>query len=315
MIVVFGSINVDLVARAARLPRPGETLAGVAFAALPGGKGANQALAARRAGAAVTLVGAVGTDAFAGVALAGLKAAGVDVDSMGTSARHTGVALIHVDAQGENSITVIAGANADADPAALPSAILGAGSDFAAAARSAAGEGSRRRAARPRRRCARRAQRSARARACPKSLLAAIDVLVVNEIEAATIAVDLGLATAAESFAADVHRRFGCAVVVTRGARGAIAAVDDHLLRAPAPQVKVVDTIGAGDAFVGAMAAALDRGAAWPRALADGVTAGALACTAAGAQAAMPDAAAIANLSGTVESNVSIQSISGFSCA
>jgi len=314
LIVVFGSINVDLVARAARLPRPGETLAGLAFAALPGGKGANQALAARRAGAEVALVGAVGTDAFAGVALSNLTAAGVGVGSMGRSARHTGVALIHVDAQGENSITVIAGANADADPAALPSELLGAGSTLLlqlevpfAKVHAAALAG--------RRHGARVVLNAAPAHALSEAQLAAIDVLVVNEIEAATIAADLGLAPSAESFAVDVHRRFGCAAVVTRGARGAIAAVNGRLLCAPAPQVSVVDAIGAGDAFAGAMAAALDRGAAWQRALADGIAAGALACTAAGAQAALPDAAAIANLSAAVESNLEIHPIPGRSCA
>ena len=109
MIIVFGSINLDLVARVSRLPRPGETLAGERFAALPGGKGANQALAARRAGARVAMVGAVGDDAFAATALAGLAAAGVDLARVSRAETATGVALIHVDGAGQNCITVIAG--------------------------------------------------------------------------------------------------------------------------------------------------------------------------------------------------------------
>ena len=112
MIVVFGSINADLVARVERLPRSGETLAGDAFAMVPGGKGANQALAARRAGAEVLLAGATGGDAFRAPALAGLAAAGVDLAGVGRAVAPTGVALIHVDAEGGNAITVVAGANA-----------------------------------------------------------------------------------------------------------------------------------------------------------------------------------------------------------
>src|SRR5881394_1365051 len=115
MLVVFGSVNLDLVARVPRLPRPGETIAGEDFAAHPGGKGANQALAARRAGAEVALIGAVGNDAFAAPALRNLAAFGVDLQRVATVETATGVALIQVDAAGENSITVVAGANARAD--------------------------------------------------------------------------------------------------------------------------------------------------------------------------------------------------------
>jgi ribokinase len=119
VILVFGSINLDLVARVARLPRPGETLSGESFAALPGGKGANQALAARRAGAAVALAGAVGNDAFAAPALAGLAEAGVDLSAVRRVTGTTGIALVQVDAAGQNCITVIAGANVHADPGAV----------------------------------------------------------------------------------------------------------------------------------------------------------------------------------------------------
>src|SRR5258705_11675728 len=102
MIVVFGSINLDLVAQVARIPAPGETLAGNSFATMPGGKGANQALAAARAGARVKMFGAVGRDAFAATALANLEASGVDLSGVAAVDDPTGVALIHVDAQGEN---------------------------------------------------------------------------------------------------------------------------------------------------------------------------------------------------------------------
>lgn len=303
MIVVFGSINADLVARTARLPRAGETQAGEAFAMLPGGKGANQALAARRAGAEVALVGAVGTDAFAPIALSGLREAGIALDSIVQSPLCTGVALIHVDAAGENCITVVAGANAEADPAAIPSELLNAGITLLLQLELPIDKVTQA-ALRARGRGARVVLNAAPAQAVPEALLAALDVLIVNEGEAAALADDLGVARTAEGFATAIHRRFGCAAIVTRGAHGAIAVTDGNLWRVPAPRVPVVDTIGAGDAFAGALSAALDRGAAWPRALADGVAAGALACTASGAQAALPEANAIANLSDSVESNV-----------
>lgn len=303
MIVVFGSINLDLVARVARLPRAGETVTGDALAVLPGGKGANQALAARRAGAAVAMAGAAGSDVFAAMALAELVAAGVDLDAVAHVEGPTGVALIHVDAQGENSITVIPGANARADPTAIPDATLGSGTtvllqlEVPIPAVTAL-------ATRARRHGAWVVLNAAPAHALPPALLASLHVLIVNELEAAALGRTLGTATTPEGFADAVHRRHRCATIVTLGAAGALAAADGHLLHVPAPQIGVVDTTGAGDAFTGALAAALDRGAAWPRALAEAVAAGSLACLAAGAQPALPPAAAIGRLAVTVESTV-----------
>ena len=124
MIVVFGSINLDLAATVERLPSAGETRAGHSFSITPGGKGANQALAARRAGSSVAIYGAVGRDAFADPALALLRKDGVDVSNVRVVDLSTGVALIHVDAQGENAITVVAGANAQASADWVPDAAL-----------------------------------------------------------------------------------------------------------------------------------------------------------------------------------------------
>src|SRR5436190_3226660 len=126
MIVVFGSINIDLVATVERLPAAGETLRGRSFSMSPGGKGANQALAARRAGASVAMYGAVGRDPFAEPALALLREDGVDLANVRTVAAATGVALIHVDANGENAITVVAGANGHATADQVPDDALGA---------------------------------------------------------------------------------------------------------------------------------------------------------------------------------------------
>jgi len=300
VIVVFGSINLDLVAHVARLPRPGETLAGESFAVHPGGKGANQALAARRAGADVALVGTVGDDPFATAALRLLDKSAMDLTHVRRVDAPTGVALIHVDSRGENSITVVAGANARADPASVPDSLLSSGTtllmqlEVPLPAIEAL-------ALRARARGARVILNAAPYRALPLSLFALIDVFVVNEIEAASMAAFLGAAPAPESFATEFSRRFGCATVVTMGAAGALAAVGKTLFRAPAPVLHVVDTTGAGDAFTGVLAATFHSGMPWNRVLAASVAAGSLACTAAGAQAALPDRDTINALASTVE--------------
>lgn len=303
MIIVFGSVNLDLVARVARLPKPGETLAGEAFSMLPGGKGANQALAARRAGAEVTLHAAVGRDAFADPALAQLLAAGVALDGVRRVDAPTGVALIHVDARGENAITVVRGANAAADPALVPDALLHPGTVLLMQLEVPT-EAVYALAARARARGARVMLNAAPAQSLPGALLDTLDVLIVNEHEAATLSQSLGVASTPDDFATDVFRRYGCATIVTLGGEGAFAAVDGRLYAAPAPQVQVVDSTGAGDAFCGALAAAQDRGASWPRALAEGIAAGALACQRSGAQPALPDAAEIAALATRVEASI-----------
>jgi ribokinase len=303
MIVVFGSVNLDLVARVARLPLPGETITGSAFAALPGGKGANQALAAHRAGADVALAGAVGADVFAGDALSGLVAAGVDVGWVRHVAEATGVALIHVDDSGQNAITVVPGANVAADAAAVPDAALIPGNTLLLQLEvpmAAVNEI----ASRAKRRGARVILNAAPAHPLPAALLAALDVLIVNAIEAATLADALALPREPEEFAAAVHRRYGSSAIVTLGPRGVIAAAGGTLHVAMAPAVHVVDTTGAGDAFAGVLAAALDRRADWAGAIAEGVAAGSLTCTARGAQPALPDLAAIRKLAATVASTL-----------
>lgn len=308
MIVVFGSVNLDLLARVEAHPLPGETVTGSSFTTLPGGKGANQALAARRAGATVAMVGAVGTDAFGVAALAGLAAAGINLSWIRRVEAPTGVALVQVDAAGRNSITVIPGANAQATAAFVPEALLAAGTTLllqlevplpavCEVAATAADRG------------AQVMLNAAPARALPDALLASLAALVVNEHEAATIFATRGADADPGALASAVHRRHGCAAIVTLGARGAMVAADGRLWRARAPAVEIVDTTGAGDAFVGALAAARDRGDGWRRALADGVAAGSLACRAVGAQSALPSATAIRELALTVESGIDSRSL------
>jgi ribokinase len=245
------------------------------------------------------MVGAVGADGFAGTALRDLVAAGVDVQAVRRVDTPTGVALIHVDAAGRNAITVVAGANAHAasedvaDSALAPDTTLVLQLEVPLDAVAAT-------AIRARARGARVILNAAPAHPLSRDLIAALDVLIVNEHEAAAIAASQAMPDAPEDFAAAFHRRYKCAVVVTLGAAGAVAAVEGAMLTVDAPMVRVIDTVGAGDALVGALAAALDRGADWTRAIAEGVAAGALACTVEGAQGALPGRAAIDTLAATV---------------
>jgi ribokinase len=293
VVVVFGSINVDLVARVDRFPRPGETVSAQSFSVYAGGKGANQALAAARAGADVRLYGAVGRDGFADIALQLLAASGVDLDGVARRDEPTGCATILVDDRAENSIVVAAGANALADPGSVPDPSLGRGTtlvlqhEVPERANAALAE-------RARRRDARIVLNAAPARPIALELLARLDVLVVNETEAAALAPTLGWPHEPERFARAGASAFPrLTVAVTLGSRGALACTGTGGVSARPPSVAVVDTTGAGDAFVGALAAMLDSGAELSDALARAVAAGTLACTVSGAQPSLPDRAAV----------------------
>ena len=297
MIVVFGSINVDLVARVERLPRSGETLTGRSFAMLPGGKGANQALAASRAGSDVRLFGCVGRgDGLATVALREISRSSIDVSGVVECDGSTGAALIHVDDKGENCITVVPEANAIARAMQVPDAMLSRDTvvlmqlevpidDVALLAR------------RARSLDARVVLNAAPAIPLPPHLLDDVDVLVVNESEATTLS---------ESGVADVEEaalNLSSAsrdVVVTRGAHGALYVHRGELRVQRAPRIDAVDTVGAGDAFTGALAAALDRGDDFATAVREGVAAGSLACLTPGAQTSLPDRKSIAQTAATL---------------
>jgi ribokinase len=283
MILVFGSINVDLIVPVPQLPQPGETVLGGEYALLPGGKGANQALAARRAGSDVMLAGAVGRDSFAGIALDQLRREGVDTALVRTVEQPTGCAAIMVSCAGENTIAVAPGANAGVRSDRVPDELLDANTVLVAQMEVPLGETG----ALIRRLRARGGHcllNLAPALPVDLELLSEIDLLVANEREAATIGPDpIWLA-----------RRLRRALVVTRGAAGATAyGADGRLVEVPALTVHPVDTTGAGDTFVGVLAAALDRGSSLALALRRASVAAGLACLARGAQTAMPDAAAV----------------------
>lgn len=268
-IVVVGSVNLDLVAVGATLPAPGETVTGATLGRYPGGKGANQALAARRLGAEVRMVARVGRDAFAEEALALLRAEAVDLADCGVDdVATTGVALIAVSASGENQIMVASGANMALAPQHLPT--LGDAALILqleipletnlAAIRDAGGFV---------------AVNLAPAAPVPDLVFERADLIVVNEGEAATCGPRL-------------HAAKGL-VAVTLGARGAeLYASGRRLAAATPPRVRPVDTTGAGDAFVAALTVALLEGQGPGDALAFACATGALAATRPGAQTSLP---------------------------
>lgn len=260
-LVVVGAVNVDLVVRAPRLPGPGETVVGPRMQRFGGGKGANAAVAAARAGAAVRFVGAVGADDLGTGALAELRAAGVDVTGVAVlDGIATGVALIVVDARGENQIAVGAGANAQVSPRAAESAVRGASvvlvsTEIPAAAVVAAVEAA-----------------TGAGTVCvlnPAPVLPELvgvlgcgPVLTPNAGELAELAAAAGVAgDDPAGLAAALAARTGAPVVVTLGGEGALVVrPDGHAEHLPAEPVTVVDTTGAGDAFNGTLAARLAAG-------------------------------------------------------
>ena len=281
---VVGSINLDLVASGAPLPGPGETVTGAQFAQHPGGKGANQALAARRLGASVYMVGCVGDDALADSAMALLRKDGVDVSGvMSEIGLSTGVALIAVSSDGENQITVASGANnhvSASDVAGLPVCDIVLTQlevpvpAVEAAARFVKEAGGR------------LAINLAPAKPVPAELLEAADLLIVNEIEAA--------------FYGDALHAGGGMVVVTLGGEGAILfEAGKEVARAAAFPVDVVDTTGAGDTFCGAIAVALAEGRSPAEALRFAGASAALAVTKPGAQPSLPRRSDVDALLGT----------------
>jgi len=283
VIVVFGSINADLVIAAPRLPMPGETVIGDSYRLMPGGKGANQALAAARDGATVSLVGAVGRDPFAEIALALLRAAGIDLSLLRVVDLPTGCAAITVSAAGENLITVAAGANRRAAAEMVPERMLGPdtillmqmevpGSEVASLAARAKRSGSR------------VILNLAPAAPLDETTGRCIDILIANEGEAALLGPEPGASAAA----------LGNVIVVTRGSRGASAYLPDGgSIDIPALPVEVVDTTGAGDTFVGVLAASLDNGGDLAGSLRRASAAAGVACRMPGAQPSMPSREAI----------------------
>jgi ribokinase len=259
-LTVVGSINLDLVARADRLPRPGETVSGARFSRVPGGKGANQAVAAARLGAEVALVGCVGRDELAEDALAGLREAGVEERWL-VKAAPTGVALITADAVGETTIVVAPGANAELRPDDLPLA----GADAVLCQQEI-----------PSDTVARAAELASRffLNAAPaRDGAPEAELTVVNRLELEALGTRRGL------------------VCLTLGAEGAVLLEDgEEVARAAPPAVDAVDGTAAGDAFTACLVVSLLEGRARDEALQRACAAGALAASRFGAQTSLPTA-------------------------
>lgn len=283
-VLVAGSANLDLVVRAPRVPAPGETLLGGDLQTFPGGKGANQAVACARAGGApTTMLVALGGDAQGARLRDSLCGAGVDLVEKRVDAA-SGVAFICIAESGENSIVVAPGANDLLTPDDLPpldgishlllqlETPLASVTAWAERARAAG---------------TRVVLNAAPAQVLPPRLLAAVDVLVVNEVELAMLAGDVSDLEAA------LHRLPVPCVIATLGGEGCVAREGGTILRQQAFAIDVVDTTAAGDTFCGALVAALARGDTLPRALREASAASALACTVAGAQASIPDRASV----------------------
>jgi len=290
-VVVFGSINMDLVVRTPRLPAPGETLTGYTFFTAPGGKGANQAVACARLGAPTRMVGRVGDDLFSEQLRASLRSFGVQDDGVLTTPGPSGVALIAVDDTAENTIVIVPGANGAVSIADIPRlerALDGARAlllqlevpieTVVAAARAAHTRG------------VTVILDPAPALPLPDELYALADIITPNEHEAATltgIAVhdDQGAIAAARALIARGARR----VAIKLGARGALTADTEGEQFWSSFTVTPVDTVAAGDAFNGGLAVALSEGRSFDEAIRWGLAAGALSVTRHGAQPSMPE--------------------------
>jgi ribokinase len=287
---VLGSINMDLIAKVFRLPKPGETLAGDSFVTAPGGKGANQALAARRAGSEVTMAGACGEDEFAVPALNYLRYDGVNLDRVRNAPTATGVALIFVGGDGENVIVIIAGANgtvsvhdAEAAVAAMkPGDTLMLQLEIPPATIEAALK-----AARAKR--IKTVLNTAPLTADAVRLAALADIVIANETEFELLVGKTRMDVAArENAMIDYAARSGQTLIVTLGADGVVAVRAGQTVRVQGLKIEPVDTVGAGDTFCGYFVAGLDQGLGFEHALKRAAIAGSLACTKPGAQPSIP---------------------------
>ncbi|MGX9181505.1 ribokinase [Mesorhizobium sp. BHbdii] len=288
MIIVIGSINLDLIANVDRLPAPGETVRGSGFTTAPGGKGANQALAAARAGAKVRMVGAVGKDNFATEALALLRDGKIDLSGVGETFASTGTALIMVADGGENVIAVVPGANDSVVTGDLSKAFMKKGDvvllqqeiplqtvEAALDVARAAGTVT--------------VLNTAPFRGEAAAFLGKADYVVANETEFDLYGEALSLSGGDRpARMRDYAGKTGRTIVVTLGGDGVLAATPADLLMVPALKITPVDTVGAGDTFCGYFAAGLSSGLPLDQALARAAAAGSLACLKPGAQPAIP---------------------------
>ena len=280
MIVVFGSLNVDLFFRVSNLPVPGETVLCPDYVTWPGGKGANQAVAAARAGAEVCMVGAVGTDPHARPVLDAIGETGVDTTHVATVPGVTGTAVVMVEHSAENQIVVASGANGLARADMIPDHLLGPETTLVVQLEVPLDEVETALARASRAGC-RTILNVAPARRLGSEMLRSCDVLVLNRGEADLLA---GEDRHPEDQARHLGRQCASDCIITLGGDGAVLAAGGRLLRLGALDIQPVDTVGAGDAFVGVLAARLDAGDSVEGAARHASVAAGLACLREGAQ-------------------------------
>ncbi|TPG96101.1 ribokinase [Pseudomonas caspiana] len=290
-VVVIGSLNMDLVTRAPRLPRGGETLIGESFATVSGGKGANQAVAAARLGARVSMVGCVGSDAYGEELRGALLAEQIDCQAVSTVDDSSGVALIVVDDNSQNAIVIVAGANGALTPEVIDrfDAVLRAADVIICQLEipdATVGHALKRGRELGKTVILNPAPAS---RPLPADWYASIDYLIPNESEASALSgLPVDSLASAETAASRLISLGASKVIITLGAQGSLFANGKGFEHFPAPQVKAVDTTAAGDTFVGGFAAALAAGKGEGDAIRFGQVAAALSVTRAGAQPSIP---------------------------
>ena len=290
-VVVVGSLNMDLVTRASRLPRAGETLIGQSFSTVPGGKGANQAVASARLGADVSMIGCVGTDAYGIQLRDALLVEGIDCRAVSTVEGSSGVALIVVDDTSQNAIVIVAGSNGELTPASLQAfdTVLQAANVIVCQLEvpmATVGYALKRGRELGKTVILNPAPASA---PLPAEWYASIDYLIPNESEAGALSgVTVDSLDSARLAATRLIQAGAGKVIITLGPQGVLFSdglVFEHLV---APKVKAVDTTAAGDTFVGGFAAALANGESEAEAIRFGQVAAALSVTRAGAQPSIP---------------------------
>ena len=295
-VVVVGSFNMDLVVKAERRPQTGETLMGEEFGMFIGGKGSNQAIAAARLGANVTMIGRLGTDLFGDTLMAAHAEEGICTDYVTQDTEvGTGVASILIDADGDNSIVLVPQANMHLTVADIERASESiAAADVLLLQLEVPIAASQRAAEIAKSNGATVVLNPAPAQELPDDFLAQVDILTPNEVETESLSgVRVSTTTDAERAAKVLLDKGLSAVILTLGERGALLLTPNLTQQVPAYSVEVVDTTAAGDAFCGALATALARGENFVDAVAFANAAGALAVTVLGAAPSMPTAAQV----------------------
>jgi len=289
MIVVFGSLNIDMVMKVEKMPQPGDTALSPSYQIIPGGKGANQAIAAAKAGGSVKLFGKIGDDAFGRLVLESLEKTNVDTTGVGIKKNmSTGCATVCVDTQGENMIIAAGESNLQAREAEIPDFLVSKNTTLLLQMETPLEENWKliRRA---KKYGARIILNLAPAQNIPQDILESLDILVMNQIEAAHLALYLGFNVISPTVAARrLTANYGVTCIVTLGKEGALLCSPKGTWEVKALEIEAVDTTAAGDAFVGVLAASLDSGMDLLLSLRRASVASSLACLTSGAQSSLP---------------------------